>query len=506
LTNESNSSGSRSYYRIGIAAAGLLAATPLVYFAICTGIAAWLVFPAPLLNPPPPFDDLSRLRAAADLAPGDAMYSYYLGQVQQVEMRRDWMSDTASERGRAAAQAAEKAAYLLPPNPYFHRLVGSVALDRSLHPETPSTEVPALVEQSVLEMGRALVRSPYSPLLHEQVGLELLRAWDVLGRDGHELAATALRRAAELQPEQLAGTLQNIWARLEPSIADQVSEAATPEGAVERLTLARFLEGRAQLQVETGGSGAGQLGSRALEEYGRALVLSDLDLEYVEAWAAAHRRLSSAEEGVFLTAAEELIRDNPDRPEAWLALAEARAFSGDPEGELQALRRGVEMAEGSEGPILHAVLRRQADRLFEQGRYEPALEAYERLATSTPRDPFPIIQSAHCLDALDREDEALELFERAVRVAPQDTSVREALATAYIARHEYLEAIEQWQAILARDPRAVGPRIRIARAYVTLGILDRASRYYAEALELDPDNATLRREMDEVVRRLGGLQ
>ncbi|MFQ5745558.1 MAG: tetratricopeptide repeat protein [Acidobacteriota bacterium] len=89
-----------------------------------------------------------------------------------------------------------------------------------------------------------------------------------------------------------------------------------------------------------------------------------------------------------------------------------------------------------------------------------------------------------------------------MRIAPASTAAREALARAYLERREYLEAIEQWRAILSRNRQAVGPRVQIARAYASMGLLDQAVRYYSEALDLAPDNAALRREMERVVDRI----
>ncbi len=487
-----------------MAVLSLLAALPILLFAFRTAVAAWLAFPAPVLNPVPPSDDLRRLQTAASLAPGEAMYPFYLAQARLTELRQGWLSGGAAESGQEAAQAAEGALLLLPTNPYFHRLAGSIALDRALHPAAAEAEVEALARQAVLEMGRALVRNPFSPLLHQQVGLELLRGWEIVGRDGQELATSALLRAAELDPAFLHPTLENVWARLEPQSAEPLVDALTPDSARARLVLARFLEGRARLEEAIGGSLVEDLRSRALGEYRRALDLSNLDLEFVGHWTSAHSRLSPEGTDEFGAAAKELTADYPDRPEAWLALADARAAAGETDEEMQAVRRAVRLAAEVEGDVAIQALRRLADLLFERGMHGPALEAYERLAGHTPTDPYPLIRAAHCLDALGDEDEALGFYERAARVAPRSASVRETLATAYVARHEFLQAITQWQAILARNPGAIGPRIRIARAYVTLGIPERAIRYYSEALELDPENETLRREMNEVVRRLGG--
>lgn len=507
MTHERGPAAKYTLVRALLAALTLVAAAFPVLFAIRTAAAAWLVFPPPLLNPIPPTSDLAQIKRASALAPGDAMYRFFVAHVLQQELRKKWLAREAPALTYQAAAACEDALRLLPTNPYFHRLAGSVALDRAMHHETPVGEVQTIARQAVAFMKNALDLSPTSPMLHQQVGLELLRARDLIHEDGEELALTTLRRAAALDPSYLPATLQNVMARFGPESAWVALERVTPEIAEARLTLARFLESRAAEQTVVSLEQAAALRVRAVDEYRRALDLSDLDLEYVNHWAAAHRRMLSHDPAAFLSAARELAARHPRRPEAWLTVANAAASSGQIAEAMGAGSQAVGLASEAGDPALLArALRWQADWLFSQRAHEQALQACQQLASLLPEDPYPLTQAGRCLDALDRKEEALEAFIRAVEVAPRSRPSREALARAYLARHEYLKAIAQWQAILAGDPNAVGPRVSIARAYVALGILERASQYYVEALEHQPDNATIRREADEIVRRLGVIR
>ena len=74
------------------------------------------------------------------------------------------------------------------------------------------------------------------------------------------------------------------------------------------------------------------------------------------------------------------------------------------------------------------------------------------------------------------------------------------LARAYTSRFQYLDAIEQWRNVLARNPNAVGPNLEIARLYRAINVRDRAIDFYSRVLEIDPDHAAARRELDALLQ------
>ena len=490
--------------RLVVAVLVLAAALPVLRFTGRTLAASWLVFPPPLLNPIPPSDDLAVLAKAAEYAPGDATYSFLVAQLLEQRFRGTWFDEDAPAYGRQAAEAAERAVQLLPANPYYHRLAGSIALDRASHPSASPEQAQARASAALRSMQQALSNSPYSPLLHQQVGVELSRAWQLIGDEGRRLALTSLRRAAALETSRLRSILENTWARNPSPSGDIELDAVTPETAPARLMLAVFLEERAQLQMVIDQERGGALQALALAEYRRAVLLSDLDPDPLARWTAAHRRLAPDDVEAFVTAAQQLADLHPDRPEAWLAVADAAARAADPAEEMATVARAVELARERGRGAQSRALRRQADLFFERGLYEPALEDYRLLATIAPRDPHPFVRAGRCLDALGRSEEALASYEDAVRTAPRSAVTREALARAYLERHEYLEAIQEWRAVLALDRNAVGPRLRIARAYVSMGLPDQAMQAYSEALEISGNASSVRAEMDDLLRRIRG--
>ncbi len=531
--------------RMAVGFVGLVLAAWVLRFSFHTMIAAWLVFPAPLLNPNPPRaqDPLALLERAQRHVPGEAHYPFMLGQLQLQRMRAQWLEPAAVGHGREAGSSVDRALLLLSENPYYHRLAGSVAIDLARHPSTPEDEARRLCDVALSHMQSALVRSPSSPLLNQQVGLELLKVWHILGDQGKDAARQALNLASFWDPERLDTSLAAVWARSPRLETLPLLDAVAPDTTEAQARLGRFLVNEAERFASTDGQFSEALGHRALQAHRRAVELADLDIQYLEPWILAHERVLPGRPEPFLVAARELSEAYPQRAEAHLSLAHALAGAARPEEAMRAAVRAVSLSaallveqlgtttsesptglerslirrawglEGEEARILRSqvevysrALRFEADLLLDRGSYEPAFDRYRRLDELVSDDPYPSVQMGRCLDALGRSDEALDMYRAAVRRAPRSRSARSTLARAYLARREYLEAINEWRILAARNPRSTATRVEIARAYLEMGLLDEAVRAYSEALEVDPDNEAVRREMETVVGRLQDAQ
>ena len=536
--------------RVSLGVVGLVLATLMLRFSIHQVVATWLVFPAPVLNPSPPDVDtpLVLVDRARRHAPGEAQYWFMSGQLHLQQMRARWLRAEALSQGTQAAAAADKAVELLAENPYYHRLAGSVAIDLARHPATSEVETKQYAESALTHMQNALERSPSSPLLHQQVGLELLKVWPLLDETGKDIARRALHLAATWESGRLETSLAAVWARAPRQETLDLLETVTPDTADSRDTLGRFLAEEAERFAPSDQRLSWDLGSRALRAHRRAMDLADLGLEHLERWARTYERLRSDQPDQFLAAAQELAVASPQRPEAHFVLGRALSAAGRPEEAREAAGRAVSLAAArlrehlssseantpsnletgiarlrweldrteEQSPrdlilrdqveVYAQMLRYEADLLFDHGSYTLALERYRRLAVLASGDPYPSVQLGRTLDALGQADEALEMYRSAVRVAPRSTSARAALARAYLDRHEYLEAIREWRAVASRNRRALAPRLEIARAYREMGLLEEAVRAYSDALELNPSNTAVQREMEAVVGRLQGAQ
>lgn len=482
------------------AAAVLAAALPIVLFTVRTGWAAWLVFPPPFLSPVAPTDDVRLLDRAERLAPKQPAYPFYTAQAYQRRMLANWLNDSASEHGRKAAAAAERAVRLQPANPYFHLLAGAIGLDQAALPSTPVAGRERLTADALAQFRQAAGLLRVSPLLYEYMGVQMVRRWNVLPPEGQLFAQQALLHAAELRTRSLRTTLPAVWL-IESEEGDlSLLRAVTPETTDARFELAEFLKNEAGKERGRRDQLADRLTEAAAAAYLEASTLADLDLRSLEQWALAYQLAHRSSPDSFVTATLDLVRRYPDRPEPWIFATRAYGDAGLPEESLEAAKRAVELARDSSNQVKSWALREKADASFHYGMDDDALIEYRGLAEITSSDPYPWLQMGLVYQRIGDTGEAIESFQRAVRLAPSSGAARHALAMAYSEHGEHLDAIDQWRAILAQDPQNLAATVEIARSYSRLGLADEALRYYSRALELAPENQEVRAEATRLLR------
>jgi len=103
------------------------------------------------------------------------------------------------------------------------------------------------------------------------------------------------------------------------------------------------------------------------------------------------------------------------------------------------------LAGSGSGPVPNQA-RLAADALFLAGKFQAALEAYNRLA---PTDPSSRGRAGICLARLGRWNEAIAEVQAALNAQPDDFAARKWLALALYRQNELKPALEQIQAALA---------------------------------------------------------
>jgi len=103
------------------------------------------------------------------------------------------------------------------------------------------------------------------------------------------------------------------------------------------------------------------------------------------------------------------------------------------------------VAGGDSGPE-RSEARQAADALFAAGKFQAALEAYNRLALT---DPFSRGRAGLCLAHLGRWSEAVAEVQAAVNAQPNDFAARKWLSQALYRQNELKLALDQVQAALA---------------------------------------------------------
>ncbi len=474
-----------------LAVALLAVAAAILPYALRTAWADWLAHPELWLGMGPGTVEPARYEEAARWAPGEASYPGFSAMLLHNRARA---TADPGERLRLLEQARERVdrAIALRPTAYrFWWLAGAIEVTRALTPGLTAEARAAALQRAVEQMREAAARFPNGPLLHQQAGAELLRAWRVAGEPVREATMQLLVRSAQLQPSRLRDNYLLILGRLGEREGLELLPRATPSTAEALLLLGDEL--RRRLPRASDAALADRMRTLALGAYRDALAASGLTVAALQRFSAAWRALADADE--HRRVAAELRERFPRQPIAWLAFADALAREERTLEVRRALDRAVRLAREATEEVLTEALRRRADFLYAHGDPEAAISDYDELAAMRPGDVQLLLQRARCLDRLEQPDRALAAYEQIVKRSPRWIAGRYALAQAYAERFEWLEAIKQWRAIAGINRNDLGAQLQIARAYERLGLRAQAVRWYRQVLERDPDNAAARQEL-----------
>jgi len=124
-----------------------------------------------------------------------------------------------------------------------------------------------------------------------------------------------------------------------------------------------------------------------------------------------------------------------------------------------------------------------ANRLFESGQFEKALDAYTRALEHRPNDRAALkgLVSSHA--ALGTADEAAEILEKAAKETPDDAELVSMLAQAYIDAEDPAGAERATALLMSQDASNYRRYIEVARVYLKLGQQDECARVLGGIIE-----------------------
>lgn len=491
--------GPGSVWLRALAVVLLLVGAGAVVHAVRLGYAAWIVFPAPELQPiferavgPDP-NPLGRLETVTELVPGDARYWHLRAEAERRRAHDRWFDDTATTLLERARAHAERAAELVPTNPYHRELVATLLLDLARR-RGGSTE---LVQSAVQRLREALDRAPGSPVVAQRVGLDLVRAWSQLDEEGRELAAQSLLQAATWHGAYLVPAHETITSHLPLPEAIALAGAVTPPTPDGARRLEGFLR-RVAARIPARSPDRERIAPAVIDAGANLLRRSEYPAGETLEWALWGARTFPGQRPRMIEITRAVHEQDQGRPGPLLALA---ALVQDPEERLARAQQAVAVAEDRSPEEHRLALSRHAIVLEEEGRPEEALAVYERMAALAPDQAEPLLDAARVLQSLARRAEALEVLETATSRDPLSLDARRALGAAYYDRSQFQRAIDTWRHVAQRAPRDAATRLQLARAYEQLGRFDDAERYYESAAELD---GGLQQELDRFRARIVG--
>jgi Flp pilus assembly protein TadD len=197
---------------------------------------------------------------------------------------------------------------------------------------------------------------------------------------------------------------------------------------------------------------------------------------------AAYRKSVAAKPGVF--------ESNLN-----LGISLAKAGQADAEQYLRAATTQKPTANVDEG---HARAWLSLAALLEASKPDQAIEAYQRAAALTPKDPEPHLAAGALLEKANRFADAEQEYKQALAVDPGSSEALIGLANIYTRGNRFLDAEQILEKIVALHPENLQARLELGRVLVRLGKNDEAMASVQAAIKLDPGNPKIQRELADL--------
>ncbi len=178
-----------------------------------------------------------------------------------------------------------------------------------------------------------------------------------------------------------------------------------------------------------------------------------------------------------------------------LGISLAKAGQADAEQYLRAATTLKPTANVDEG---HARAWLSLAALLETNKPDQAIEAYQRAAALTPKDPEPHLAAGALLEKANRFADAEEEYKQALAIDPGSSEALIGLANIYTRGNRFLDAEQILGKIVALHPENVQARLELSRVLVRLGKNDEAMASVQATIKLDPGDPKIQRELADL--------
>ena len=129
-----------------------------------------------------------------------------------------------------------------------------------------------------------------------------------------------------------------------------------------------------------------------------------------------------------------------------------------------------------------------AERAMSLGRYESALEIYDRLYAAGKRDPNVLMGRALALQHLGRNDEAIGVYDDLLGLRPNNLEAQINMLGLMAGTYPSV-ALKRLEDIADKHPDNIGIIAQMAYISAKLGEAQQAIRYLGMAASMEPENA-----------------
>jgi Tfp pilus assembly protein PilF len=140
--------------------------------------------------------------------------------------------------------------------------------------------------------------------------------------------------------------------------------------------------------------------------------------------------------------------------------------------------------------------------LYEQGSFDHARETFQLALSLQPGDPHLLYNLGRCHDQLGHLERAEQIYRQCLQAAPDHAECRHALVVLLAGHGRRPEAGQLVQTWLARDPRRASPYVEDAWLLLQDGDLLSARGRLQQAVRLEPRNSQALAELGRLYERL----
>lgn len=152
-------------------------------------------------------------------------------------------------------------------------------------------------------------------------------------------------------------------------------------------------------------------------------------------------------------------------------------------------------------------------QLFQQGRYNEALQYFEAAKQSSPANPdayYNLASTYHKLGVVNKDtkmlDQAESLYNQCLDIAPNHVDCHRGLAVMLVESNRQDKAFNLLKNWANRTPNLSDPRLELSRLYQEFGQTKVAEQFLDEALAMDPNNARAWASKGKMRESAGDLQ
>jgi len=130
----------------------------------------------------------------------------------------------------------------------------------------------------------------------------------------------------------------------------------------------------------------------------------------------------------------------------------------------------------------------------ERGELEKALEQYQSVIESNPRNILALGSLGDCLMALERFDEAIKTYRKALKVLPEGeerSNIQNDLGICYFKKGELEKAIAEFKDVLKANPDHVNAIYNLGQVYYHEGLTGRMKEDYEEFVKSSKNAASI---------------